>query len=170
MRFHSAPVIRLADAKPMSLGHVIKSDARWRLFAFADTKADQFAQSRLAKLCSFLSDPQSTLFNRYKSNEPYQDHAFDLRVILQDGFRDVNISDLPQLLWPKKGKLGLVDYEKVFCPDLKFGQNIFDLRVVSKDQGALIIVRPDQYIANILALDDCEGLINYFDQFLIKIS
>ena len=35
MRFHSAPVIRLADAKPMHLGHIVKADGRWRLFAFA---------------------------------------------------------------------------------------------------------------------------------------
>ena len=35
MRFHSAPVIRLGDAKPMHLGHVMKADGRWRLIAFA---------------------------------------------------------------------------------------------------------------------------------------
>ena len=36
MRFHSAPVVRLSDAKPMHLGHTVKADGRWRLFAFAD--------------------------------------------------------------------------------------------------------------------------------------
>ncbi|MEO0390640.1 MAG: FAD-dependent monooxygenase, partial [Pseudomonadota bacterium] len=35
MRFHSAPVIRWADAKPMQLGHVHKIDGRWRLYVFA---------------------------------------------------------------------------------------------------------------------------------------
>ncbi len=35
MRFHSAPVIRLADAKPVHLGHAVKADGRFRLFAFA---------------------------------------------------------------------------------------------------------------------------------------
>lgn len=35
MRFHSAPVIHLGDAKPMHLGHVMKADGRWRLIAFA---------------------------------------------------------------------------------------------------------------------------------------
>ena len=34
-RFHSAPVIRLADAKPVHLGHVISADGRFRVFAFA---------------------------------------------------------------------------------------------------------------------------------------
>ncbi len=37
MRFHSAPVIRLADAKPVQLGHAARADGRWRLYAFADT-------------------------------------------------------------------------------------------------------------------------------------
>ncbi len=36
MRFHSAPVLRLADARPMHLGHALKADGRWRLLAFAD--------------------------------------------------------------------------------------------------------------------------------------
>src|SRR5436305_8508884 len=30
MRFHSAPVIRLSDAKPIELGHVVKADGRFR--------------------------------------------------------------------------------------------------------------------------------------------
>ena len=34
MRFHSAPVIRLGDARPVHLGHAVEADGRWRLFAF----------------------------------------------------------------------------------------------------------------------------------------
>src|SRR5262249_4066685 len=33
-RFHSAPVIRLSDAKPVHLGHIVKADGRFRIFAF----------------------------------------------------------------------------------------------------------------------------------------
>ena len=36
MRFHSAPVIRLADAKAICLGHAARADGRWRLFVFCD--------------------------------------------------------------------------------------------------------------------------------------
>jgi phenol 2-monooxygenase (NADPH) len=55
MRFHSTPVIRLADAKPMHLGHVVKADGRWRLFAFADAEHPAVATSRLRALCAFLA-------------------------------------------------------------------------------------------------------------------
>jgi phenol 2-monooxygenase len=34
-RFHSAPVVRVADAMQMQLGHVAEADGRWRIYAFA---------------------------------------------------------------------------------------------------------------------------------------
>src|SRR5262249_42925883 len=37
-RFQSAPVIRLADARPLQLGHIAKADGRWRLYAFASAE------------------------------------------------------------------------------------------------------------------------------------
>jgi phenol 2-monooxygenase/3-hydroxybenzoate 4-monooxygenase len=30
-RFHSAPVVRITDARPLQLGHVGTADGRWRL-------------------------------------------------------------------------------------------------------------------------------------------
>lgn len=166
MRFHSAPVIRLADAKPMSLGHVIKTDARWRIFAFADASGDALARSKFMTFCAALSDRSTSLLWRYHDQDD-ADTLFDLRVILQDGFRDINISTLPPLLWPNHGALGLVDYEKVFCPDLKSGDNIFDSRGVDRNNGAAVIVRPDQYIAAILPLDKPDMLTEFFDAIFI---
>ncbi len=60
MRFHSAPVIRLADAKPVQLGHAVTADGRWRIFAFADATNAAASSSRLRALCEFLErSPQS---------------------------------------------------------------------------------------------------------------
>jgi len=33
-RFHSASVVRLADAKPLQLGHAARADGAWRIYAF----------------------------------------------------------------------------------------------------------------------------------------
>src|SRR5258708_23637659 len=49
-RFHSAPVVRLADAKPMHLGHAARADGAWRIYAFADASGQ-----RLRKLADFLA-------------------------------------------------------------------------------------------------------------------
>ncbi len=53
MRFHSAPVIRLADAKPVHLGHVVKADGRWRIFAFAGAEDPAAASSAIRVLVRF---------------------------------------------------------------------------------------------------------------------
>ncbi len=167
MRFHSAPVVRLADGKPMHLGHVVKADARWRLFAFADAALPDHETSRLAALCKFLeTDPASPL-HRYTPEGVDPDSVIDCRAVLQQGFRETEITSLPQLFRPAKGMLGLTDYEKAFCPDLKGGPNIFDLREISRDQGCLVIVRPDQYVAEILPLDGFDKLTAFFARILL---
>ena len=58
-RFHSAEVIRLADAKKVQLGHVHRADARWRLYAFADAVDPRNPASRLNLLMDFLAGPNS---------------------------------------------------------------------------------------------------------------
>jgi phenol 2-monooxygenase len=69
---------------------------------------------------------------------------------------------MPSLLKPQTGKLGLQDYEKVFCVDHKGLGDIFDMRGINRDTGCMIVVRPDQYVANILPLDGYEALATYF--------
>jgi phenol 2-monooxygenase (NADPH) len=51
MRFHSAAVVRLADAKPMQLGHAARADGAWRIYAFADARAE-----RLRELATHLAE------------------------------------------------------------------------------------------------------------------
>ena len=74
---------------------------------------------------------------------------------------------MPQLLLPTKGRYGLRDYEKLFCPDLKSGNDIFDMRGIDRDRGCIVIVRPDQYIAHVLPLDAYAGLSAFFDGFML---
>ena len=92
---------------------------------------------------------------------------FDLRAIFQQGYAALEIDSMPALLQPLKGRHGLRDYEKVFCHDLKNGPDIFDLRGINREQGALVVVRPDQYIAHVLPLDAHEALTAFFAGFML---
>ena len=94
---------------------------------------------------------------------------FDLRAIFQQGHTDLAIESMPALLLPRKGRFGLRDYEKVFCSDLKNGADIFDLRGIDRSQGALVVVRPDQYIAHVLPLDEHRALSDFFAEFMLPI-
>lgn len=164
-RFHSGPVIRLADGKPMRLGDTLKADGRWRLIAFADRADPTRADSRLRRLCDALSAPTSPLRLDAPTSSDV-DAVIDVRAVLQQPHREVDIEALHPLLLPRKGRYGLKDYEKVFCPDLKMGADIFDLRGVDRDQGCMVVVRPDQYIAHVLPLEDINELAAFFARFM----
>ncbi len=111
-RFHSAPVIRLADARPMHLGHTVKADGRWRLFCFSgrDDPAEQ--TSGIARLCAFLSDSTASPLKRHTPPDDDIDAVIDVRCVFQQNHRDLALESLPALLLPRKGRYRLCDYEK----------------------------------------------------------
>ncbi|MBU4529587.1 MAG: FAD-binding monooxygenase [Hoeflea sp.] len=167
-RFHSAPVVRLADAKPVHLGHVVKADARWRLFAFCPYEDPASGDSAIAGLCRFLADDPRSPVRRFTRPDEDIDAVIDFRAIFQQGTRELALETLPALLKPQKGKLGLVDYEKMFCPDLKAGPGIFGARGIDRKNGCLVIVRPDQYVAHILPFNAHDKLAAFFDGILLE--
>jgi phenol 2-monooxygenase len=75
---------------------------------------------------------------------------------------------MPQLLLPRKGRFGLVDYEKMFCSDLTSGDDIFDRRSIDRSNGCILIVRPDQHVAHVLPLDAFVELCAFFDGFMLR--
>jgi len=167
MRFHSAPVIRLADGKPVHLGHAFKADGRWRLFAFAGSEDPMSGESKIHRLCAFLeTDPTSPVVRHTAAGED-ADAAIDLRVIFQQSHHDLDLTRLPAFLLPRKGRFGLRDYEKMFCPDLKGGEDIFAMRGIDLASGCIVVVRPDQYVAQVLPLDAYSELAEYFDGILL---
>ena len=168
MRFHSAPVIRLSDAKPMQLGHTIKADGRWRIFAFAAAENPAAPDSAIRALCDFLAEAPQSPVKRYTGSDDDIDSVIDLRAVFQQGHHDLAIETMPPLLLPRKGRFGLPDYEKIFCADLPSGQDIFAMRGIDRQNGCLVMVRPDQYIAHVLPLDGYGLLAAFFDGFMMR--
>ena len=162
MRFHSAPVLRLADAKPVQLGHAARADGAWRLYAFADASGQ-----RLRDLAGFLAESPQSPIRRFTPAGADIDSVIDVRAVFQQAHRDLQVQALPAMLLPRKGRFGLIDYEKAYCPDLRQGANIFDLRAIDRANGAVIVVRPDQYIAHVLPLDAQAELAAFFGQILL---
>ena len=164
MRFHSAPVICLGDAKPLHLGHTLKADGRWRLMAFAAQGDKGQSGGGIAQLCGYMAD---RLLPRYTPEGADIDSVIDLRAVFQSPHREMRLEALPPLLLPRKGKYGLIDYEKAFCPDLKNGPDIFDHRGIDRSRGSLLIVRPDQFVAQVLPLDAFDAVTAFFEAFLL---
>lgn len=168
-RFPSAPVIRLGDAKPVHLGHVVKADGRFRIFAFAGAEDPTAPQSAIRALCAFLAEARDSPVRKYTPQDADIDSVIDVRAVFQQGHRELAIEAMPVLLLPRKGRYGLRDYEKMFCPDLKSGQDVFTMRGIDRTTGCLVIVRPDQYVAQVLPLDGYKQLALFFDSFMVPV-
>jgi phenol 2-monooxygenase (NADPH) len=173
-RFHSALVIRLADAKPVHLGHVAKADGRFRIFAFAGAGNPTAASSAIRQLCDFLAEGQESPVRKYTPRGEDIDAVIDVRAVFQQAHRELAIEaiieTMPVLLLPRKGRYGLHDYEKMFCADIKEGNDIFAMRGIDREAGCMVVVRPDQYVAHVLPLDGYKELASFFDGFMLPRS
>lgn len=165
-RFHSAPVVRLADARPMQLGHCIEADARLRLFIFAPADDTGRPGGAVATLCDWLEFDPASPVRRHTAPGEDVDAVIDTRAVFQQGFRALEFGEMPTLLRPHVGRYGLCDYEKIFCADLKRGEDIFELRGIDRAAGCVVIVRPDQYVGHVVPLQARDELVAYFSAIL----
>jgi 2-polyprenyl-6-methoxyphenol hydroxylase-like FAD-dependent oxidoreductase len=165
-RFHSAPVMRYWDGKRVHLGHTIKADGRWRLFVFAGADEPDSPRWRLTRLCDFLMESHESPLLRYTAVDADIDASIDVRAIVQRDHRELDSALIPALLVPQKGRYGLRDYEKLFCTVLAGEADIFEQRGIDRTDGCLVVVRPDQFVANILPLDGFAALSAFFDRFM----
>jgi len=160
-RFKSAPVARVCDTNPMHLGHHAKADGRWRIYVFADA-AEAGAPGPVADFAEWIATaPDSPLAATPSDADP--DAWFDLKVIYQQPHTGVDIGAVPAVFKPSVGPFRLTDYEKVYATDPQ--ADIFELRGLDRG-GVVVVVRPDQYVANVLPLTATAELAAFFAPLL----
>jgi 2-polyprenyl-6-methoxyphenol hydroxylase-like FAD-dependent oxidoreductase len=167
-RFHSAPVVRLGDGKLMQLGETLAADGRWRLIAFAGQGDTATSDSPVGRLCIHLTESAQSPIKRFTPAGADVDAVVDVRAVFQQSHHQLAITAMPGLLFPQKGRYGLHDYEKAFCALDDANTNIYAARGIDREQGCLVVVRPDQYIAHVLPLNDTEALAKFFAGFMLK--
>ncbi|MEV7767568.1 FAD-dependent monooxygenase [Microbacterium sp. NPDC086615] len=147
-RFKSVEVVRVCDGNAVHLGHHAKADGRWRIYAFADAEG--------SALPAWAAEARA-IVERFTPAGADLDAVFDVKAIYPGRWEDV--VDVPSLFRPRSGPLGLTDLEKVFAaaPSAWTSSDIFAERGIGAE-GAVVLVRPDQYVAHVLPLSEPEGL------------
>ncbi|MEJ3405204.1 FAD-binding monooxygenase [Rathayibacter sp. YIM 133350] len=160
-RFRSEPVRRVCDGNDVHLGHLATADGRWRIYVFADA-ACAGEDSPVAHLAEWLEhDSASPLAATPAGADP--DAWFDVKVIYQQPHTEVDITSVPAVFRPRVGPFALIDLEKVFAADPD--RDVFAVRRIDRE-GAVVIVRPDQYVANVLPLTATDELAAFFAPIL----
>ncbi len=165
-RFKSAPVVRVCDTNPLHLGHQAKADGRWRIYVFADAAAPVMGTagtvSPAADLAGWLANaPDSPLAATPAGADA--DAWFDVKVIYQQDHTSIDINAVPAVFKPEVGPFKLTYLENVYGTDP--AADIFELRGIDRG-GAVVVVRPDQYVANVLPLTATAELAAFFAPIL----
>ncbi len=147
-RFKSVEVVRVCDGNAVHLGHHAKADGRWRVYAFADVDGSALRA---------WAEAAQEIVERFTPTGADLDAVFDVKAVFPGRWEDV--VDAPALFRPRSGPLGLTDLEKVFAaaPSAWTTADIFAERGIGPE-GAVVLVRPDQYVAHVLPLTDPAGL------------
>ena len=160
-RFKSAPVLRVSDTNPVQLGHQAKADGRWRIYVFADP-AQAGTPSPVTELAQWLdTSPDSPLAATPAGLD--RDAWFDVKVIYQQDHTAIDLGAVPSVFKPQVGPFQLTDLAKVYGTDP--AADIYEARGLSRD-GVMVVVRPDQYVANVLPLGATAELADFFAPLL----
>ena len=139
---------------------------RWRLFIFCNNSNPLKKQSKLQKLMGFIFESNKSPVIKYTPKNFDVDSIIDVVTVFQYK-NEVSIEQMNDLFTPKKGKYKLRDYEKVFTSIPE--KDIFKSRMINRREGCILIIRPDQHIANILSLDCHHSLASFFKKIMLPI-
>lgn len=171
-RFKAAPVIRVCDVNPIHLGHQAFADGRYRIYVFAD-QAMPGQDSPTQALAEWLQSSPDSPILKFTPQGADLNSRFEVNVVYQQRYTEFDFSDIHKAFRPDHGPFQLQDYYRVHSVGTitdvndmeaaKHEADIYDIREISRE-GAIVIVRPDQYVANILPLDAREELTDFFAQ------
>ncbi|WP_350270610.1 FAD-binding monooxygenase [Brevibacterium sp. CBA3109] len=176
-RFKSAQVQRSCDANFIHLGHEARADGRWRVYVFADAPAPMLgdgaagtggwaddgaavsSKSKVTQLADWLEfDPASPLV-RFRREGADLDALIELSVVYQQDHTEFSFPDVPTAFRPHVGEFDLEYVEKIFAAMPE--EDIYDERGISRE-GAVVVVRPDQYVSGIFPLDAHDEIGEFF--------
>ncbi|RAL12949.1 putative phenol 2-monooxygenase [Aspergillus homomorphus CBS 101889] len=169
MRLPSAQVVRFCDSKPLQLATTLKSDGRWRVIAFVGDLSIAHNKARLDALGSYLSSSDSPL-QTFRLDGGDADSLIEPILVGYGQRHSVELEDIPPCFYPVTGKNQTRDLHKIFFDDESYNKghgHLYEHLGISPEKGAIIIVRPDQYVSTVLSLDDYRQVGHFFSGCLI---
>ncbi|KAF6807273.1 putative phenol 2-monooxygenase [Colletotrichum sojae] len=165
MRFPSAQVVRLFDAKVMHLAKALFSDSRWHLVIFGGDIEDSEAKARLQKLAGELAKIAKS-FAVDSSDFHSIIHPI---LVLKSDRRTLDERKIPEYFTPFYGKWGVRCRLNVFVDDESYHDGhgeAYSKYGVDPKVGCMVLIRPDQYVSQITPLDGVGDIISFFSSFL----
>ncbi|PLN75710.1 FAD binding domain-domain-containing protein [Aspergillus taichungensis] len=170
MRLPSAQVVRFCDSKPLQLMTALRSDGRWRVMAFVGDLQWGSNRSRLNALGDYLGSHDSPL-QTFRMPNGAADSLIEPIFVGVGNRHEVELEQIPDCFYPFCGKNHIRDLHKLYYDDESYNKghgHAYEHLGIDPHQGAVIIVRPDQYVSAVFRLDDPTQIGTFFDGFLTR--
>ncbi|KAJ7121127.1 FAD binding domain-containing protein [Mycena epipterygia] len=171
--FESHMVVCYADAHAVQLADKLVSDGRWRLIVFAGDLANPSQIQRFDDLCSWLMNADNSPIKKYTPPSADVNSVIEVLTLTASPRRALLYSAFPELARPFVGKFKYPTYDQIFSDEVSYldgGGEAYTGYGVDRDgPGCVVLVRPDQHVADILGFERCvEDLALFFDGFMIR--
>ncbi|EJF59085.1 hypothetical protein DICSQDRAFT_65759 [Dichomitus squalens LYAD-421 SS1] len=151
--------IRAADARPYNIQDLLPSDARFKVLVFVGNTPDKAQAARVQALADWMVRPDRFLVRFGKGDSA---KVFDIWSISSAKKRDVNYIDLPPLFRPHWSHV-LLDDTDMYA---RVGGGGYDAYGIDKQEGAIVIVRPDGYVGMVAPYERVKDVDAYFASFM----
>ncbi|KAK3313361.1 FAD binding domain-containing protein [Apodospora peruviana] len=170
MRFPSAQVVRFCDAKPMQLVKGLPATGAWFLVVFAGDILDSQGATRLEKVSEVLAQTVP----RFTPPASDPDSIIDRVLVLASDRKKVEQDQIPSFFTPVTGQWKLKCLCKTYADDESYNDghgHAYHEYGIDAQKGAVVIVRPDHYVAKVTSLEEViekpASIQEFFEGFLI---
>ncbi|KAK8050279.1 FAD binding domain-containing protein [Apiospora phragmitis] len=165
MRFPSAQVVRVCDAKAMQLVRAIPSDSSWHIVVFAGDIRDVEASARLDQ----VSHELSSILREFVPKGTEADSILHVVLVLSGRRTEIEMQHIPEVFTPMTGRLKLKCLLNVFSDDQSYNSghgHAYESYGIEPKVGALVVIRPDQYVSKVCGLGEVGQLGSFFAGFM----
>lgn len=170
--FESQMVLCYADAHATQFADRLVSNGRWRLIIFAGNVANPDQLQRVADLCDRLTHDVESPIKKYTPPNADLNSVIEVLTLTSSPRRALPYSAFPELTRPLVGKFRYPTYDQIFSDEVSYldggGAAYAGYGVDPTGPGCVVLVRPDQYVADVLEFSRCvESLALFFDAFMM---
>lgn len=167
MRMPSFKVLNQSDARPWHFQELLKSNGSWRLVIFAGNALSEQQRNRVWSLGRALASPKSFI-RKYTPATKSIDSVIEVIAVHSALRTEVDIFSFPPIFRPFAETTGF-DYSKLYADSQSYHEGhgqAYDEYGVDPEVGCAVILRPDQYVGWVGAMDDYDMMAQYFAGFM----
>ncbi|KAJ7847822.1 FAD binding domain-containing protein [Mycena olivaceomarginata] len=172
--FESHMVVCYADAHPVQFADRLVADGRWRLIVFAGDLGRPNQLQRFNDLCSRLTNAHDSPIKKYTPPDADLNSVIEVLTLTSSPRKALSYSAFPELARPFVGRFRYPTYDQIFSDELSYldggGEAYSGYGVDPNGPGCVVIVRPDQHVADVLGFEECvEKSGRFFDGFMTHV-